>query len=46
MKRSRFREQRIAFMLREADEGTPVVDICGTACISEASFHDWRRTIS
>ena len=39
MKKSRFSEQQIAFVLRQAEEGTPVAEVCPKAGISEASFY-------
>jgi putative transposase len=43
MKRSRFSEQQIAFVLRQAEEGTPIAEVCRKAGISEASFYNWRK---
>ncbi len=43
MKKSRFSEQQIAFVLRQAEEGTPIAEVCRKAGISEASFYDWRK---
>ena len=43
MKQSRFSEQQIAFVLRQAEEGTPVAEVCRKAGISEASFYNWRK---
>lgn len=43
MKKSRFSEQQIAFVLRQAEEGTPVSEVCRKAGISEASFYNWRK---
>jgi putative transposase len=43
MKKSRFNEQQIAFVLRQAEEGTPVAEVCRKAGISEASFYNWRK---
>jgi putative transposase len=43
MKKSRFSEQQIAFVLRQAEEGTPIAEVCRKAGISEASFYAWRR---
>ncbi len=33
MKKSKFNEQQIAFILRQAEEGTTVEDVCRKACI-------------
>jgi putative transposase len=43
MKRSRFSEQQIAFVLRQADEGTSVAEVCRKAGISEATYYVWRK---
>jgi putative transposase len=43
MKKSRFSEQQIAFVLRQAEEGTPMAEVCRKAGISEASFYAWRK---
>jgi putative transposase len=43
MKKSRFSEQQIAFVLRQAEEGTAVAKVCRKAGISEASFYNWRK---
>lgn len=43
MKRSKFSEQQIAFILRQAEEGTPVAEICRKAGISEATYYNWRK---
>jgi putative transposase len=43
MKKSRFSEQQIAFVLRQAAEGTTVAEVCRKAGISEASFYAWRK---
>lgn len=39
MKKSRFTEAQIAFILRQAEEGTPVPEVCRTAGISDATFY-------
>ena len=46
MKKSRFSEQQIAFVLRQAEEGTPIAEVCRKAGISEASFYSWRKKYS
>ena len=43
MKKSRFSEQQIAFVLRQAEEGTAVAEVCRKAGVSEASFYNWRK---
>jgi putative transposase len=43
MKRSKFTEAQIAFVLRQAEEGTKVEEVCRKAGISEATFYNWRK---
>ena len=43
MKRSKFTEAQIAFILRQADEGTAIGEVCRKAGISEATFYNWRK---
>ena len=43
MKRSRFSEQQIGFILRQAEEGTSVEEVCRKAGISEATYYVWRK---
>ena len=43
MKASRFSEAQIAFVLKQADEGTAVGEVCRKAGISEATFYNWRK---
>jgi len=43
MKKSRFSEQQIAFVLRQAEEGTAVAEVCRKAGISEATYYSWRK---
>jgi putative transposase len=43
MKKSRYTEDQIAFALRQADSGTPVVDVCRQMGISEATFYVWKK---
>jgi putative transposase len=43
MKKSRFSEQQIAFILRQAEEGTSVEEVCRKAGISEATYYVWRK---
>jgi putative transposase len=43
MKTSKFSEAQIAFVLRQADEGTAIGEVCRKAGISEATFYNWRK---
>jgi len=43
MDRSKFTEAQIAFVLRQAEEGTKVEEVCRKAGISEATFYNWRK---
>ena len=43
MKRSKFTEAQIAFVLKQAEEGTPVAEVCRKAGISDATFYNWRK---
>jgi len=42
MKRSRFSEQQIAFILRQAEEGTTVEEVCRKAGVSQATYYNWK----
>jgi putative transposase len=42
MKKSKFSESQIAFVLRQAEEGTPIAEVCRKTGISEATFYNWR----
>ena len=43
MKASKFSEAQIAFVLRQAEEGTAIGEVCRKAGISEATFYNWRK---
>jgi putative transposase len=43
MKRSRFTESQIAYILRQAEEGAAVADVCRQAGINEATYYNWRK---
>ena len=43
MKRTKFTDAQIAFVLRQAEEGTPVAEVCRKAGIAEATFYNWRK---
>ena len=43
MKKSRFTEEQVAHALRQAESGTPVVEVCRKTGITEQTFYRWRR---
>lgn len=43
MKRSKFTEAQIALILRQAEEGAAIGEVCRKAGISEATFYNWRK---
>lgn len=43
MKRSKFSEAQIAFVLKQAEDGTSVGEVCRKTGISEATFYAWRK---
>ena len=43
MKRSKFSEAQIAFVLKQAEEGTTIGELCRKTGISEATFYVWRQ---
>lgn len=43
MKASKFIEAQIALVLKQADEGTAVAEVCRKTGILEATFFVWRK---
>jgi putative transposase len=43
MKRSKFTEEQVAYVLRQAESGTAVEDICPSMGISQAIFYIWKK---
>ena len=43
MKRSQFTDHQIAFILRQAEEGTAVEEVCRKAGISIQTYYRWRK---
>jgi len=43
MKKSKFTEEQIAYALKQAESGTPVLDVCRRLGISEQTFYRWKK---
>ena len=43
MRKSKFTDAQISFILKQADEGTSVAEVCRKAGIAEATFYNWRK---
>lgn len=43
MKASKFSEAQIAFVLKQAEDGTAVAEVCRKAGVSQATFYSWRK---
>ena len=43
MKKSRYTPEQVAFGLRQAEEGTPVSEVCHKMGISEQTFYRWKK---
>lgn len=43
MKRKRFKDEQIAFALRQAETGTAVKEVCRKMGITEQTFYRWKK---
>ena len=46
MKASRFTDAQKAFVVKQGEDGVPVVDICRKAGISQATYFNWKKKYS
>jgi putative transposase len=42
MKKSKFTETQIVAILKQADAGVPIKDICRQAAISSSTYYQWK----
>lgn len=43
MKKSKFSEEQIAYVLRQVEGGAAVPDVCRQMGVSEATFYIWKK---
>ena len=43
MRKSKFTDAQIAFILRQSEEGTKVDEVCRKAGISKQTFYRWKK---
>jgi len=43
LKKSRFTEEQIVRALRQAESGTPAVEVCRKLGVTEQTFYRWKR---
>jgi putative transposase len=43
MKKSKFTDEQVAYALRQAEGGTPVLDVCRKLGITEQTFYRWKK---
>jgi len=43
MKRSKFSEAQVAFVLKQGEDGTTIGEVCRKAGISDVTFYAWRK---
>ena len=46
MKKTKYTEEQIAFVLKQAELGTPIDEVCRKIGISEQTFYRWKNKYS
>lgn len=46
MKRSRYSDSQIMAILKQAEAGTPVAELCREHGMSDATFYKWRPSMA
>ena len=46
MKSSKYSPEQVAFAMRQAESGTPVLEICRKMAIAEQTFYRWKKKYS
>lgn len=46
MKKSKFTDEQVAYALRQAEGGTPVLEVCRKLGITEQTFYRWKKKFS
>ena len=46
MKASNFSEAQKAFTIKQGEDGTPVAEICRKAGISQATYFNWKKSMT
>ena len=43
MKKDRYTEEQIAFALKQAEHGTPVLEVCRKLGVTEQTYYRWKK---
>jgi putative transposase len=43
MKKSKFTDEQVTYALRQAEGGTPVLEVCRKLGITEQTFYRWKK---